>query len=83
MATEKGVPSNSRVLMLLGQLERMNLEVMQRDVEMARQLTTKILHLIQTQADLKFPDYIGRQPGIVKNRKPSHSKHQGTVRRLF
>uniref|UniRef100_A0A3P8RVT5 Cytosolic carboxypeptidase 1 n=1 Tax=Amphiprion percula TaxID=161767 RepID=A0A3P8RVT5_AMPPE len=49
MATEKGVPSNSRVLMLLGQLERMNGEAMVRDVEMARQVTTKILHLIQTQ----------------------------------
>ncbi|XP_072243913.1 cytosolic carboxypeptidase 1 isoform X1 [Leuresthes tenuis] len=49
MATEKGVPSNSRVLMLLGQLERMNGEALVRDVEMARQVTTKILHLIQTQ----------------------------------
>ncbi|XP_070760565.1 cytosolic carboxypeptidase 1 [Enoplosus armatus] len=49
MATEKGVPSNSRVLMLLGQLERMNAEAMVRDVETARQVTAKILHLIQTQ----------------------------------
>ncbi|KAM9392828.1 cytosolic carboxypeptidase 1 isoform 2-T2 [Pholidichthys leucotaenia] len=49
MATEKGVPSNSRVLMLLGQLERMNGETMVREVENARQLTLKILHLIQTQ----------------------------------
>ncbi|XP_028269499.1 cytosolic carboxypeptidase 1 isoform X2 [Parambassis ranga] len=49
MATEKGVPSNSRVLMLLGQLERINGEAMVRDVETARQVTTKILHLIQTQ----------------------------------
>ncbi|XP_037536287.1 cytosolic carboxypeptidase 1 [Nematolebias whitei] len=49
MASEKGVPSNSRVLMLLGQLDRMNGESMLRDVEMARQVTTKILHLIQTQ----------------------------------
>lgn len=49
MATEKGVPSNSRILMLLGQLERMNGEAMLRDVEMARQVTAKILHLIQTQ----------------------------------
>uniref|UniRef100_A0A8C4NRF1 Cytosolic carboxypeptidase 1 n=1 Tax=Dicentrarchus labrax TaxID=13489 RepID=A0A8C4NRF1_DICLA len=39
----------SRVLMLLGQLERMNGEAMVRDVEMARQVTAKILHLIQTQ----------------------------------
>uniref|UniRef100_A0A672IVQ8 Cytosolic carboxypeptidase 1 n=1 Tax=Salarias fasciatus TaxID=181472 RepID=A0A672IVQ8_SALFA len=43
------VPSNSRVLMLLGQLERLNGEAMMRDVETARQVTTKILHLIQTQ----------------------------------
>lgn len=49
MATEKGVPSNSRVLMLLGQLERMNGEAMVRDAETARQVTAKILHLIQTQ----------------------------------
>ncbi|XP_014186871.1 cytosolic carboxypeptidase 1 isoform X1 [Haplochromis burtoni] len=49
MATEKGVPSNSRIVMLLGQLERMNGEAMVRDVETARQVTTKILHLIQTQ----------------------------------
>ncbi|XP_035999694.1 cytosolic carboxypeptidase 1 [Fundulus heteroclitus] len=49
MATEKGVPSNSRVLMLLSQLERMNGEAMLRDVETARQVTAKILHLIQTQ----------------------------------
>uniref|UniRef100_A0A669ESD2 Cytosolic carboxypeptidase 1 n=1 Tax=Oreochromis niloticus TaxID=8128 RepID=A0A669ESD2_ORENI len=36
-------------LMLLGQLERMNGEAMVRDVETARQVTAKILHLIQTQ----------------------------------
>ncbi|XP_029017014.1 cytosolic carboxypeptidase 1 isoform X2 [Betta splendens] len=48
MATEKGVPSNSRVLMLLAQLERMNGEMV-RDAETARQVTAKILHLIQTQ----------------------------------
>ncbi|TKS78606.1 Cytosolic carboxypeptidase 1 [Collichthys lucidus] len=41
MATEKGVPSNSRVLMLLGQLERMNGEAMMRDVETARQKSGK------------------------------------------
>ncbi|KAG7223448.1 hypothetical protein INR49_015551 [Caranx melampygus] len=46
MATEKG---NSRVLMLLGQLERMNGEAMVKDVDTARQVTAKILHLIQTQ----------------------------------
>ncbi|KAM3867855.1 cytosolic carboxypeptidase 1 [Diretmus argenteus] len=49
MTTEKGVPSNSRVLMLLGQLEKMSREAMIRDAEMSRQVTAKILHLIQTQ----------------------------------
>ncbi|XP_046872539.1 cytosolic carboxypeptidase 1 isoform X2 [Hypomesus transpacificus] len=49
MATEKGVPSNSRVLMLLSQLERMNGDAMLADADMARQVTSKILHLIQTQ----------------------------------
>uniref|UniRef100_A0AAX7VAR5 Cytosolic carboxypeptidase 1 n=1 Tax=Astatotilapia calliptera TaxID=8154 RepID=A0AAX7VAR5_ASTCA len=48
-APEMKVPSNSRIVMLLGQLERMNGEAMVRDVETARQVTTKILHLIQTQ----------------------------------
>lgn len=45
------VPSNSRVLTLLGQLQRMNGEVMARDVESTRQVTAKILHLIQTQGE--------------------------------
>ncbi|XP_008334914.1 cytosolic carboxypeptidase 1 isoform X2 [Cynoglossus semilaevis] len=49
MSTEKGVPSNSRIVMLLGQLERMTGEAMVKDVETARQVTGKILHLIQTQ----------------------------------
>ncbi|XP_029915053.1 cytosolic carboxypeptidase 1 isoform X2 [Myripristis murdjan] len=53
MTTEKGVPSNSRVLMLLGQLEKMSADAMVTDVEMARQLTVKILHLIQTQEKTK------------------------------
>ncbi|KAK7933804.1 hypothetical protein WMY93_004700 [Mugilogobius chulae] len=48
MATEKGVPSNSRVMMLLAQLERMNGDI-GRQAETARQVTAKILHLIQTQ----------------------------------
>uniref|UniRef100_A0A673C3X3 Cytosolic carboxypeptidase 1 n=1 Tax=Sphaeramia orbicularis TaxID=375764 RepID=A0A673C3X3_9TELE len=46
-----GVPSNSRVLMLLGQLEKINGEAMVRDAETARQVTAKILHLIQTQGE--------------------------------
>lgn len=49
MASEKGVPSNSRVLMLLGQLERINGDAAGRDIETARQVTAKILHLMQTQ----------------------------------
>ncbi|KAJ3604453.1 hypothetical protein NHX12_029193 [Muraenolepis orangiensis] len=49
MTTEKGVPSNSRVLMLLGQLERMGGASMGTETELPRQLTAKILHLIQTQ----------------------------------
>ncbi|XP_068166619.1 cytosolic carboxypeptidase 1 isoform X2 [Antennarius striatus] len=49
MSTEKGVPSNSRVLMLLSQLERMNGDAMEKNVAMTRQVTAKILHLIQTQ----------------------------------
>ncbi|XP_072288957.1 cytosolic carboxypeptidase 1 isoform X2 [Eucyclogobius newberryi] len=48
MATEKGVPSNSKVMMLLAQLERMNGD-MGRQAETSRQVTAKILHLIQTQ----------------------------------
>nr|XP_023658763.1 cytosolic carboxypeptidase 1 isoform X2 [Paramormyrops kingsleyae] len=53
MTTEKGVPSNSRVVMLLGQLERMNGEAVPGDAEMARHVTGKILHLIQTQEKTK------------------------------
>ncbi|KAF7659266.1 hypothetical protein LDENG_00001000 [Lucifuga dentata] len=49
MATEKGVPSNSKVLMLLGQLEKMSGEGMEKNAEATRHITTKILHLIQTQ----------------------------------
>ncbi|CAB1319462.1 unnamed protein product, partial [Coregonus sp. 'balchen'] len=49
MTTDKGVPSNSRVLMLLGQLEKLNGESMLADPEITRQITAKILHLIQTQ----------------------------------
>lgn len=43
--------------MLLGQLERMNGEAMGRDAEMARQVTAKILHLIQTQGESKPPTH--------------------------
>ncbi|XP_064153171.1 cytosolic carboxypeptidase 1 isoform X2 [Anguilla rostrata] len=53
MTTEKGpfprIPSNSRVLMLLGQLEKINGEAAFSDVEFARHVTAKILHLLQTQ----------------------------------
>lgn len=40
--------------MLLGQLERMNGEAMVKDVDTARQVTAKILHLIQTQGERKY-----------------------------
>uniref|UniRef100_A0A8B9KX22 tubulin-glutamate carboxypeptidase n=1 Tax=Astyanax mexicanus TaxID=7994 RepID=A0A8B9KX22_ASTMX len=43
--------SSSRVLMLLGQLERLNGEVLVTDTEAVRQVTGKILHLIQTQGE--------------------------------
>ncbi|XP_062855346.1 cytosolic carboxypeptidase 1 isoform X2 [Trichomycterus rosablanca] len=49
MAAEKGIPSSSRVLMLLGQLERFNGETSNSEGEAIRQVTGKILHLIQTQ----------------------------------
>uniref|UniRef100_A0A674ADR2 Cytosolic carboxypeptidase 1 n=1 Tax=Salmo trutta TaxID=8032 RepID=A0A674ADR2_SALTR len=45
---------NSRVLMLFGQLEKMNRESMLVDPETARQITAKILHLIQTQGEKSF-----------------------------
>uniref|UniRef100_A0A3Q3J8E2 Cytosolic carboxypeptidase 1 n=1 Tax=Monopterus albus TaxID=43700 RepID=A0A3Q3J8E2_MONAL len=48
MTTEKG---NSKVLMLLAQLERINGEATVKDAETARQVTAKILHLIQTQGE--------------------------------
>uniref|UniRef100_A0A8C9VEX9 Cytosolic carboxypeptidase 1 n=1 Tax=Scleropages formosus TaxID=113540 RepID=A0A8C9VEX9_SCLFO len=40
---------NSRVLMLLGQLEKLNGEAVLSDAEVSRHITSKILHLIQTQ----------------------------------
>ncbi|XP_051964231.1 cytosolic carboxypeptidase 1 isoform X2 [Xyrauchen texanus] len=46
MATEKGA---SRVLTLLGQLERLNEDPKASDTDATRQITGKILHLIQTQ----------------------------------
>ncbi|KAM9823057.1 cytosolic carboxypeptidase 1 isoform 1-T1 [Syngnathus typhle] len=49
MASEKGVPNNSRVQILLGQLEKLSGDSMVRDPESARQITSKLLHLIQTQ----------------------------------
>lgn len=46
------IPSASRVLMLLSQLERLNEEPKFSDNDAIRQITGKILHLIQTQGDL-------------------------------
>uniref|UniRef100_A0A665VGB2 Cytosolic carboxypeptidase 1 n=1 Tax=Echeneis naucrates TaxID=173247 RepID=A0A665VGB2_ECHNA len=60
------VPSNSRVLMLLGQLERMNGEAMVKDVETARQVTAKILHLIQTQGEKMHTSFIPWYFPLVK-----------------
>lgn len=51
LSLSPSVPSNSRVLMLLGQLERLNREAMLADAEIGRQITAKILHLIQTQGE--------------------------------
>lgn len=45
------IPSSSRVLMLLGQLERFNGETLNSEGEAIRQVTGKILHLIQTQGE--------------------------------
>uniref|UniRef100_A0A6Q2XI37 Cytosolic carboxypeptidase 1 n=1 Tax=Esox lucius TaxID=8010 RepID=A0A6Q2XI37_ESOLU len=55
---------NSRVLMFLGQLERLNGEAMLADAEIARQITAKILHLIQTQGENTKPLYL---PNVVNN----------------
>lgn len=48
------IPSNSKVVMLLRQLERMNGDLMAKDVKNARQVTAKILHLIQTQGERTY-----------------------------
>ncbi|XP_072441961.1 cytosolic carboxypeptidase 1 isoform X6 [Chiloscyllium punctatum] len=46
VSTEKG---NTRILGLLGQLEKINLELTLQDVENGRHITAKLLHLVQTQ----------------------------------
>lgn len=46
------VPSASRVLMLLSQLERLNEEPKLSDTDAIRQITGKILHILQTQGEL-------------------------------
>lgn len=46
------IPSASRVLVLLSQLERLNEEPKVSDKDAIRQITGKVLHLIQTQGDL-------------------------------
>lgn len=46
------VPSASRVLMLLSQLERLNEEPKVSDTDAIRQITGKILHIIQTQGEI-------------------------------
>ncbi|XP_076010306.1 cytosolic carboxypeptidase 1 isoform X2 [Genypterus blacodes] len=49
MTSEKGVPSNSKVVMLLSQLEKMSGDDMEKHVGASRHVTGKILHLVQTQ----------------------------------
>ncbi|KAM9547313.1 cytosolic carboxypeptidase 1 isoform 3-T5 [Salvelinus alpinus] len=71
MTTEKGIPSNSRVLMLFGQLEKLNRESMLVDPEIARQITAKVLHLIQTQVLVHCH---GRWCSLEKTRKEIMSK---------
>lgn len=46
------IPSASRVLMLLSQLERLNEDHKVSNNDAIRQITGKILHLLQTQGDL-------------------------------
>uniref|UniRef100_A0A8C8J3Y2 Cytosolic carboxypeptidase 1 n=1 Tax=Oncorhynchus tshawytscha TaxID=74940 RepID=A0A8C8J3Y2_ONCTS len=45
--------------MLLGQLERLNREAMLADAEIGRQITAKILHLIQTQGEKSTKHILG------------------------
>ncbi|XP_048450915.1 cytosolic carboxypeptidase 1-like isoform X1 [Rhincodon typus] len=45
---------NTRILGLLGQLEKINLESTLQDVENGRHVTAKLLHLVQTQAAFPF-----------------------------
>uniref|UniRef100_A0A8C8J1E3 Cytosolic carboxypeptidase 1 n=1 Tax=Oncorhynchus tshawytscha TaxID=74940 RepID=A0A8C8J1E3_ONCTS len=56
---EQYLTHNSRVLMLLGQLERLNREAMLADAEIGRQITAKILHLIQTQGEKSTKHILG------------------------
>ncbi|XP_048450917.1 cytosolic carboxypeptidase 1-like isoform X3 [Rhincodon typus] len=44
---------NTRILGLLGQLEKINLESTLQDVENGRHVTAKLLHLVQTQERVK------------------------------
>ncbi|XP_028658239.1 cytosolic carboxypeptidase 1 isoform X1 [Erpetoichthys calabaricus] len=53
MVSEKGVSSNSRILILLAQLEKANADPVMFDTENAKHITSKILHLIQTQEKTK------------------------------
>ncbi|GCB80504.1 hypothetical protein scyTo_0018134, partial [Scyliorhinus torazame] len=46
VSTEKG---NTRILGLLGQLEKISLESALQDVDNVRHITSKLLHLVQTQ----------------------------------
>ncbi|XP_072372801.1 cytosolic carboxypeptidase 1 isoform X3 [Scyliorhinus torazame] len=50
VSTEKG---NTRILGLLGQLEKISLESALQDVDNVRHITSKLLHLVQTQERTK------------------------------
>uniref|UniRef100_A0A8C6YB50 Cytosolic carboxypeptidase 1 n=1 Tax=Naja naja TaxID=35670 RepID=A0A8C6YB50_NAJNA len=52
MASEKSVTNNSRILSLLAQLEKINAECL-AEVDTARYVTSKILHLAQSQEKIR------------------------------
>ncbi|KAM3843925.1 cytosolic carboxypeptidase 1 isoform 6-T7 [Vipera latastei] len=52
MATEKSVTNNSRILSLLAQLEKINAECLV-EADTARYITSKILHLTQSQEKIR------------------------------
>ncbi|XP_056380356.1 cytosolic carboxypeptidase 1 isoform X2 [Hyla sarda] len=51
--TEKCLSNNSRIVSLLSQLEKINTELSAMDIDNARFVTSKILHLAQTQEKMR------------------------------